>query len=170
MPVKSLIACILIRVRLRGCKAIDFILDLHCFGSYNFVCMFGWNMFKCTCTHMHTHVHTNKHRRLSNYQVVVINQIVGSSQHQCTATKSQVLVQCHSEILIYWLHYAMTLKMKCFTWKCNHWNTNMFPVNFWSILCARKLLPSVLFVDKYSYTYIETVIMLHSHNLSCCSV
>lgn len=27
MLAKSLIACILIRVRLRGCKAIDFILD-----------------------------------------------------------------------------------------------------------------------------------------------
>lgn len=29
MLAKSLIACILIRVRLRGCKAIDFILELH---------------------------------------------------------------------------------------------------------------------------------------------
>lgn len=29
---KSLIACILIRVRLRRCKAIDFSLNLHIFG------------------------------------------------------------------------------------------------------------------------------------------
>lgn len=33
MLVKSLIACILIKVGLRGCKAIDFILDFCCFSS-----------------------------------------------------------------------------------------------------------------------------------------
>lgn len=35
MLAKSLIACILIRVRLRSCKAIDFILDLQCFSSFH---------------------------------------------------------------------------------------------------------------------------------------
>ena len=59
MLAKSLIACILIRVRLRGCKAIDFILDMHSFSSNNLVHHFGWNMVVCVHTHKHTQAHTH---------------------------------------------------------------------------------------------------------------
>lgn len=71
MLAKSLIACILIRVSLRGCKAIDFILNLHCFSSYHLsTCLDG------ICLHTHTDIHS----RISNYKLmVVITQIVESS-------------------------------------------------------------------------------------------
>lgn len=62
MLAKSLIACILIREKLRGCKAIDFTLDLHCFSSYNLVCVFEWDMAKNThtCTHSQTEAHQDE--------------------------------------------------------------------------------------------------------------
>lgn len=104
-PGKSLIACILIRVRLRSCKAIDFILDLHSFSSFNFVYMFGWSVG--VCTHMQT-THTGIHTRAQQ-----TNQSTGNNSDIWI---KPVLMYYHqqpstSEIPISWLLKKITLEM-----------------------------------------------------------